>query len=57
MLAGFFAGAALLAGLCPLLQAKAIWLALAPLLAAAARLLYADLIAERGLLPRKPAGH
>lgn len=57
MLACFFAGAALLTCLCPLLQAKAIWLALVPLLAAAARLLYADLIAERELLPRKPAGH
>lgn len=57
MLACFFAGAALLTSLCPLLQAKAIWLALVPLLVAAARLLYADLIAERELLSRKPSGH
>lgn len=57
MLLCFFWGAALLAALCPLLQQKAIWLALCPLLAAAARLLYADLFAERELLPRKPAGH
>lgn len=57
MLSCFFLGAAVLTALCGLLQEKAIWLALIPLLIVLAKLIRADLVTEHDLLDRKPSGH
>ncbi len=57
MVLAFFAGAAVLTVLCPLLEEKAVWAAAVPMGLALARLIRADLGAEHDMLGRKPSGH
>ncbi len=57
MIAAFFTGGAVLTALCGVLQEKAIWLAIPPLLADFLLLAHADLFQEHALLARKPQGH
>ena len=57
MVAVFFLGGLALTLVCPLLGAKAIWLALLPLGVTLGVLLRADLIAEKQLFDLKPHGH
>ncbi|MCD8354782.1 MAG: DUF1275 domain-containing protein [Clostridiales bacterium] len=57
MVGCFLAGGIVLTALCDLLQAKAIWLAILPLLVNFLILAHADLFQEHELLEEKPAGH
>ncbi len=57
MLGCFLAGAIILTALCNLLQAKAIWLTILPLLITFFILAHADIFQEHDLLPQKPSGH
>lgn len=57
MVLAFFAGAAILTLLCPLLQEKAIWLSLLPLGVSFLIMLLADRGIERSALEQKPSGH
>ncbi len=53
----FLGGGIILTALCALLQEKAIWLALVPMIADFIILVHADLSSEQGRLREKPAGH
>ncbi|MCI9193248.1 MAG: DUF1275 domain-containing protein [Acutalibacter muris] len=57
MVSAFLLGAALLTYLCPILEEKAIWLALIPMGIVLTKLLRADLGTEHNMLDRKPSGH
>ncbi len=57
MLLSFITGGIVLTLACPLLQEKAIWLALIPLGIILAQLIRADLLVERDQMERKPHGH
>ena len=57
MLLCFVAGGTILTVACPLLQEKAIWLALIPLGIILVQLIRADLLVERDLMEQKPHGH
>lgn len=57
MVLAFFAGAALLTFLCPILEERAVWAALVPMGIVLVKLIRADLGAEHDLLDRKPCGH
>ena len=57
MLVSFFLGGAILTALCKYLEEKAIWIAMIPTGIVLCELIYADLIAERGKLDKKPSGH
>ena len=57
MLIMFFLGALILAALCPILQEKAIWLAVLPMGVCFSMLLHADLTDEKDLLENVPGGH
>ena len=57
MLLFFVAGAVAGTVFCNFLLGRAIWITLIPFGAVLAALLYADLVTERGMTERKPAGH
>lgn len=57
MLLSFFGGGLILTFFCRYLQEKSIWVALIPMLVVLAKLIYADVIKEHGMLERKPSGH
>lgn len=54
MVFAFFAGAALLTFLCPILAEMAVWVTMGIVLV---KLIRADLGAEHDMLDRKPSGH
>lgn len=57
MVFAFFAGAGLLAFLCPILAEKAVWVTIVPMGIVLVKLIRADLGAEHDMLSRKPSGH
>ena len=57
MIGMFFLGALILTPLCTLLQERAIWFAMVPLIVSFALMLNADLVVERMMFDQKPHGH
>lgn len=57
MVFAFFAGAALLTFLCPILAEKTVWVTLVPMGIVLVKLISADIGVEHDMLDRKPSGH
>lgn len=57
MIGIFFVGGVIVTFLCKIMEEKAIWVALLPMIIVFARLVYADLVSEHDRLSAKPHGH